>query len=78
MVDLPIHDKVSGCKVTWKLNLLNTIHVKMPTEHANWLCIIILKKSSTIYGRPMKFSHLELTYLLNLLMAGKVSSDNTP
>lgn len=62
MVNLPIHDNVSGLNVVWNLNyitILDTIHVKMPTEHGNWLSIyiyiiiIVLTKSSSIYGGPM-------------------------
>lgn len=62
MVNLPIHDNVSGLNVVWNLNyitILYTIHVKMPTEHGNWLyiyiyiIIIVLTKSSSIYGGPM-------------------------
>ena len=45
MVNLPIHDNVSGLNVVWNLyyiTILDTIHVKKPTEHGNWLYIYIL------------------------------------
>ena len=78
MVDLPIHDKVSGFKVTWNLNLLNTIHVKMPTEHANWLY--------TYYHSYEELQHLWTTHeilsfgtdISTESTDGRVSSDNTP
>lgn len=76
MVNLPIHDKVSGLNVVWNLNyitILDTIHVKMPTEHAKWLYILYTCHSYEELQhlrRTDAVSHLELTYLL---LAGEIS-----
>lgn len=54
MVNLPIHDNVSGLNVVWNLNyitILDTIHVKMPTEHGNWLSIYIYISSLSFLRR---------------------------
>lgn len=78
MVNLPIHDNVSGLNVVWNLNyitILYTIHVKMPTEHGNWLYIYIYHHYRSYeelqhLRRTDAVSHLELTYLL---LAGEIS-----